>query len=131
MFSLHGLSDSLCIFDLESGQLSSVVYTIGHPLSACWRDEETIVVAENKQLSQYYTMSGRECTAFNRVNVGVNPIRVVSSVLTSGDMIACTENDRGVYGLNSRSLKIVSRYDILSFFFIIDGKHLFVIWLLV
>ena len=74
-------------------------------------------------------MSGRECTAFNRVNVGTNPIRVVSSVLASGDVIACTENDRGVYGLNSRSLKIVSRYIIISFFLIIDGKHQFVIWL--
>lgn len=55
-------------------------------------------------------MSGRECTAFNRISVGTNPIRVVCSFKESDDIIACSETDRGVFGLNARSLKIVTRY---------------------
>lgn len=98
------------IFDLEQSSQCSVIYTSGHPFSACWRDEETVVVAENKQLSQYYTMAGRECTSFNRISVGSNPIRVVCCFREVDNVVACTEDDRGVFGLNSRALKIVSRF---------------------
>lgn len=98
------------IFSLDSPDQPSIIYTTGYPFSACWRDEETIVVAENKQLSQYYTMAGRECTAFNRISIGSNAIRVVCSFKEADDVIACTEDDRGVFGLNARALKIVTRW---------------------
>lgn len=109
MFSLHGLTDSICIFDLDIPDKRTTFFTSGHPFSGCWRDEETIVVSENKQLSQYYAMAGRECTSFSRITVGTNNIRVVLSFSEGDTVIACTENDHGVFGLNSRSLKIVSR----------------------
>ena len=110
MFSLHGLSCSIGVFDLDNTDTMQTIFSTGFPFSACWRDENTIVVAENKQLSQYYIMDDREITSFNRISVSSNNIRVVCGFRECDDLVACTENDRGVYGLNSRSLKIVSRW---------------------
>ena len=87
-----------------------VIPTADHPRSACWRDEDTIVVTEHLQLSQFYIGAGGEVNAFNRVNVGTNDITCICSFQSNDNVVACTETDRGVLGLKSRNLKIVKRW---------------------
>ena len=51
---MHALSSSVNIYSFEN-QMNDpiVIHTVGHPNSVCWRDDETIIVTEQKQLSQF------------------------------------------------------------------------------
>lgn len=107
---MHALSSTVNIYSLES-QIGDpiVIHSIGHPNSVCWRDDNTVIVTEQKQLSQHY-INGHDCTSFNRITVGTNNITCLCAFTTSDSVVACTATDRGVFGMNSRNLKIVKRW---------------------
>ena len=107
---MHALSCSLNVFFLDSNVEPIVINVVDHPRSACWRDENTVIVSEHKELSQFYLSSGHSFTAFNRVNVGTQDISSLFAFTSSDNVVACTATDRGVFGLNSRDLKIVKRW---------------------
>ena len=86
-----------------------IIHTVGHPNSVCWRNDETIIVTEQKQLSQF-SIKGTEYTNFNRITVGSNNVTCICAFTTSDSVVACTEADRGVFGMNSSNLKIVKRW---------------------
>jgi hypothetical protein len=107
---MHALSSSVNIYSFEN-QMNDpiVIHTVGHPNSVCWRDDETIIVTEQKQLSQF-SIKGKECVCFNRITVGANNVTCLCAFTTSDSVVACTETDRGVFGMNSQNLKIVKRW---------------------
>lgn len=95
---------------VDSEYEPTIIPVADHPRSACWRDDDTVVVTEHLQLSQFYIGAGGEVNAFNRVNVGTNDITCVCAFNEKDIVVACTATDRGVFGLNSRNLKIVKRW---------------------
>ena len=87
-----------------------MIHVYGHPQALCWRDDDTIVVGENKQLSQFYIPAKGEVTLMNHVNVSVNDVSCICCFASTGDIAVCTESDRGVFLLSSRDLRIVKRW---------------------
>ena len=70
----------------------------------------TIVVAENKQLSQFYIPKSGDSVLMNHVNVATSNISSLACFASNGDVVVCTESDRGVFLLSARELRIVKRW---------------------
>lgn len=107
---MHGLSNTIHVYSIGKETESRVVHTYGHPQAVCWRDDETIVVAENKQLSQFYIPTGGDTVLMNHVNVATSNISALTCFASNGDVVVCTESDRGVFLLSARELRIVKRW---------------------
>lgn len=110
MAALHGLSNVVRVYCLDGAESPRTIHVYGHPQALCWRDNDTLVVGENKQLSQFYCPVKGEVTQINHVNVSLNDVSCICSFTSTGDVAVCTESDRGVFLLSSRDLRIVKRW---------------------
>ena len=110
MAALHGLSNVVRVYCLDGTESPRTIHVYGHPQALCWRDNDTVVVGENKQLSQFYCPVKGEVTQINHVNVSLNDVSCICSFISTGDVAVCTESDRGVFLLSSRDLRIVKRW---------------------
>ena len=95
------------VYCLDGTESPRTIHVYGHPQALCWRDNDTVVVGENKQLSQFYCPVKGEVTQINHVNVSLNDVSCICSFTSTGDVAVCTESDRGVFLLSSRDLRIV------------------------
>ena len=107
---MDGLTNTNHLYKIDKETDSRVVHPYGHPQAVSWRDDETIVVAENKQLSQFYIPTGGDTVLMNHVNVATSNISALTCFASNGDVVVCTESDRGVFLLSARELRIVKRW---------------------